>query len=172
MCPPPPQKERWRGETCMCEKGKRKKKIPGSSLIEAPDVAEGSTSRENKEISLYLREERERGKMKEGKAGGSQSQSGGQQKGGKIIKKIKEETERDRREEEERKIKREFIEEGEGSNISFRFLLFKIFLINEIIRGEQTIILINYYCNAYSTWILMLLCFQLDLIALYIWNSK
>ena len=46
----------------MCEKGKRKKKIPGSSLIEAPDVAEGSTSRENKEISLYLREERERKK--------------------------------------------------------------------------------------------------------------
>ena len=48
MCPLLPQKERWRGEPCIMRKRKEVKIIPGSSLIDAPDVAGVHQDKETK----------------------------------------------------------------------------------------------------------------------------
>ena len=59
MCPLL-QKERWRGKACMCKIEKRKKIIPDSSLIEAPDVAGVHHDKKNIRGIGFIKERRRR----------------------------------------------------------------------------------------------------------------
>ena len=94
--PTSPSKRKMAGEACMCEEEKEKKNIPGSSLIEAPDVAGFHHDKKKVRGDCFIGEWRKG--EKEGTRSSGEVELVGDSRGGGIIKENKRREERERRE--------------------------------------------------------------------------